>query len=170
MEEQTQRPEVDIVWAYLRKCKLKWSWSGMNEESVTGEDTKKVGRDRWHRTLQVVIRTLDILVSVVRSHWWVSSREVIWSDIFLKDNSDFCVEWTIGPSRPDRMSLLWHSLQGQWWLAIKLLRSGWTWDTLDVQMADFADGLYVRPKKNWTSDWTMCQLLRWRNLLGEQKI
>ena len=38
-----QRPKVDIVLAYLRKYKSKWSCSGMSEGSVTADDTTKVG-------------------------------------------------------------------------------------------------------------------------------
>lgn len=53
---------------------------------------------------------------------------------------------------------------------MKMLRSGWTWNTFNLQLTDIAEGLYVWLQDqlyNWLNNMTITEM---RNLLEEQSI
>lgn len=53
---------------------------------------------------------------------------------------------------------------------MKMLRSGWTWNTFNLQLTDVAEGLYVWLQDqlyNWLNNMTITEM---RNLLEEQSI
>ena len=93
----------------------------------------------------------------------------MWSDIVLKDSSDLLVENELLMSGVQTRQNVIVAVFPAGIIMVQI-RSCWTWDTFDVQLAYFAAGLYVRLQEQlykWLNHFSITKM---RKLLEEQNI